>query len=256
MRSVEKGNNKNQRGYQQIMIIDKHSQNSMEAGMKYIGSANNQDAHNESPETLESKQERMARKFGLGLDDIARGQNLSSQLAVPSTLHHSLDHRSARDYTLPGQESPSEHTRVQSNKLWELTKDAEHLALTGSLQALLARPMTERQRSLPKVQSSPVDSPYSSMSKSLPSNIETFDDPKACSSSKTGKPKRRNGAKDKTLTSQKFKVSWDKFPTDFPESNIKPTMSTEHFLDGLELFTTSTTKKTNILDLMRRELDS
>jgi hypothetical protein len=250
--ACDKRKQRNQRGTQQIVISEQDT-NPMEIGMKSTGkSATNEDAHYESAETVESKQERMARKFGLGSEDIARGRCLSSQSTVPSTRCYSPYDRSARDYT-PAQESPPKHTRVHSTKLWELTKDEENLALTVPLPVLLPRSMTERQGSLTSVKSSATTS--SSLSRSLPSYIDACTDPNARSGN-SGKPRRRNGAKDKTLAPQKFKVSWDKFPTDFPEASIKPTASTEHFLDGLDVFMSPTKKKTNILDLMRRDLNT
>ena len=267
------------------MIIDEHTQNSIEVGMKSIESATDQDAHYESPEALESKQERMARKFGLGLDDIARGQNLSSQSAVPSTLHHSLyADWSSRDCTSPVKSMPSERTRTHSRKLWELTKVAENRALSdpvcssrpmterhGSVRSLSsanssatdssilsqspARPMTERQgsvTSLSSAKSSATDS--SILSQSTPSYFDSCIDPNG-RFSKSGRSRRKDGSKDMSSPmTHTFKVSWDKFPTDVPKANIKPTMSTEHFLDGIEFIMKPTKDKPNIRDLMRRDL--
>lgn len=187
--------------------------------------------------TMESIQERMARKFGLEQEDRIPMKRPVDQEGAP-IRPHSPSSRFSQNYM--NFATPSQDGLGQRNKLWELTKDTEKIALVACLAPTLSGTLSDLGEG--KYNSHHSRSRNYQYNSSLPVQVQSLKE-----SLKKGTPDN----KQKVL--RNIKVSWDKFPTSFPEASMKESNSTKQFLQGLDYMTPN--KKTDLLDLMRQDLE-
>ena len=187
--------------------------------------------------TMESIQERMARKFGLEQDDRLPMKKPGNQEGAP-IRPRSPSNRYSRDYMK--ETSLSQNGLGHRSKLWELTKDTEKIALVACLSPALSGPS-------PDLREGANYSHHSRSKNSQYNSLLPVQDQSLKKSSKRGTPVNKQNVLGN------IKVSWDKFPTSFPEVSLKESNSTKHFLEGLDYMAPN--KKTDLMDLMRRDLE-